>query len=191
MCLNFCHVLKENIYLKLTALFSCIVVLSVFMQRCSIAEAGTYIELKDGRSVWDIHQKKALQTGLSSKETDKCQQNRQEAHRTDSIDAKDYVHLKPRSSLSDEERVLLQTLKKAIYENMVIEKNRFVFNLDRDSFVKTGIPEKYYDLLMQNIRENNHFADSLSIHNSVLLEQILDDYKKQQASFKIDSVDLN
>jgi hypothetical protein len=120
-----------------------------------------------------------------------CQQNRQEAHRTDSIDVKDYVHLKPRSSLSDEERVLLQTLKKAIYENMVIEKNRFVFKLDRDSFIKTGIPEKYYDLLMQNIRENNHFADSLNIHNAVLLEQILDDYKKQQVSFKIDTVDLN
>jgi hypothetical protein len=50
-----------------------------------------------------------------------------------------------------------------------------------------NIPGKYYDLLMQNIRENNYFLDSLSIHNASLLEEILNGYREQQASFKRDS----
>ncbi|MDR0384590.1 MAG: hypothetical protein LBH60_00775 [Prevotellaceae bacterium] len=120
-----------------------------------------------------------------------CQQNTQQEyrHKTNSTVDKDYVHLKPRSGLSDEESTLLRTLKRAVYENMLIEDDRFVFKLDRDSFINIGIPEKYYDLLMQNIRDNNHWADSMSIHNADLLEQVLNDYKAQQASFMKDSID--
>jgi hypothetical protein len=116
-----------------------------------------------------------------------CRQDTpQQEYRTNSMEDKDYVHLKPRSSLSEEELALLQRLKKVIYENMQVEDNMFVFNLDRDSFINMNIPGKYYDLLMQNIRENNYFLDSLSIHNASLLEEILNGYREQQASFKRD-----
>lgn len=76
------------------------------------------------------------------------------------IDDSEYVHMKSRDSLSVEELELFKTLGKVLYENVTVENNKFTFTLEKDSFLNMGIPEKYYDLLMKNIEDNNRYLET-------------------------------
>lgn len=76
------------------------------------------------------------------------------------IDDSEYVHIKSRDSLSVEELELFKTLGKVLYENVTVENNKFTFTLEKDSFLNMGIPEKYYDLLMKNIEDNNRYLET-------------------------------
>ncbi|MCK9305780.1 MAG: hypothetical protein PHP30_09580 [Bacteroidales bacterium] len=94
----------------------------------------------------------------------------------------DYVHLKPDSVLSPKELELKHTLGDIIIEYVVIENNQFVFKLSKKEFLKKGVPEKYYNLVLQNIKDNNKYLDSLldslKIDNiDSLLENTKNQYK--------------
>lgn len=90
---------------------------------------------------------------------------------TTTIDYSDYVHLKPKDSLSIEELEIFNKLEKIIYENMSVDNNnKFSFSIDRDSFINMGIPEKYYILLMKNIEDNNYFAEKNHINPKIFIQ---------------------
>jgi hypothetical protein len=91
----------------------------------------------------------------------------------------DYVHLKPDSILSAKEIELKRTLGNIVNEYIVIENNKFVFKLTKKEFIKKGVPEKYYNLILRNIQDNNKYIDSLKIDNiDALLEHAKNEYKK-------------
>ena len=103
-------------------------------------------------------------------------QNRANNQRIESADS--YVHTKPDSLLSEKEIELKRLIGDVLIKNMAIEDNRFVFKLSRKEFLKTGIPEKYYDLLMQNIDDNNKWVDSYGIKNlDSIYQESMNDYK--------------
>ena len=98
------------------------------------------------------------------------------------IDYSDYVHIKPRDSLSAEELELFHTLEKVLYENVTVENNKFAFKLDKDSFLNMGIPEKYYDLLMKDIADNNRYLEteqSVKLNLDSLWQEIVKAYKEK------------
>lgn len=98
------------------------------------------------------------------------------------IDYSDYVHIKPRDSLSAEELELFHTLEKVLYENVTVENNKFAFKLDKDSFLNMGIPEKYYDLLMKDIADNNRYLEtgqSVKLNLDSLWQEIVKAYKER------------
>lgn len=98
------------------------------------------------------------------------------------IDYSEYVHIKPRDSLSAEELELFHTLEKVLYENVTVENNKFAFKLEKDSFLNMGIPEKYYDLLMKNISDNNRYLEteqSVKLNLDSLWQETVKAYKKR------------
>lgn len=104
------------------------------------------------------------------------------------IDYSDYVHIKPRDSLSTEELELFHKLEKAIYENMSVANNKFSFTLDKDSFINMGIPEKYWTLLMKNIEDNNHFVEreqSIELNLDSSWQENVKAYKNQQLAISV------
>ncbi|MCL2561994.1 MAG: hypothetical protein FWE10_06730 [Rikenellaceae bacterium] len=69
----------------------------------------------------------------------------------------DYVHIKPDSILSEKDIELKYAIMDITIENMAIKNNKFVFKLSKREFLKTGIPLKYYDLIIRNVKDNNKF----------------------------------
>lgn len=67
-------------------------------------------------------------------------------------------------------------------ENVTVENNKFAFKLDKDSFLNMGIPEKYYDLLMKNIADNNRYLEtgqSVKLNLDSLWQEIVKAYKER------------
>lgn len=98
------------------------------------------------------------------------------------VDFPEYVHTKPKDSLSAEELKLLQMLEKVVYENVIVENNKFAFNLDKDSFLNMGIPEIYYDLLMTNMAENNQYfqtGQSVELNLDSLWQESVREYSQR------------
>lgn len=106
---------------------------------------------------------------------------------TITIDYSDYVHLKPKDSLSIEELDIYNKLEKIIYENLSVDNNKFSFSIDKDSFINMGIPEKYYILLMKNIEDNNCFAEKnriIDLNLSTSWQESVKAYKKKTTNIK-------
>lgn len=48
---------------------------------------------------------------------------------------------------------------------MDVKDNHMYFKLNRQQFIDSGIPGPYFDILQQNIKENNAYFDSLGLTN--------------------------
>lgn len=74
------------------------------------------------------------------------------------------VLLIPDSLQTPDQKKLIKDLSIVAYENLIIEDNHMKFILTKDEFVKKGFSEEYYDLIQKNIKDNNHFTDSLGVN---------------------------
>ena len=76
-----------------------------------------------------------------------------------------YKHLGviPDSLRTPEQKALIKLLNEVTYEYMSVKDNHMVFGLTKEQYVAKGIPAKYYDLLQQNIIDNNNFFDANGI----------------------------
>lgn len=54
-------------------------------------------------------------------------------------------------------REFYMSVMKIIYKYHTVENNRDVFSMSRDEFLKTGIPEAYYDWILSGIDDYNDF----------------------------------
>ena len=76
-----------------------------------------------------------------------------------------YERMQADSTYSDidyytpEQRDLYFSLYKLIYEYTEIKNDREVFKMSREDFLKTGIPEAYYDWIVSGVKDNNDFMD--------------------------------
>lgn len=111
------------------------------------------------------------------------QQDEIHIEETSPIDYSDYVHIKHRDSLSADELELLNKLEKVIYSYLIVEDNVFSFKLSKENFLSEGIPEKYYDLLMKNIEDNNNFSadeQNVKLNMDSLWQVTVEEYKSKQ-----------
>lgn len=97
----------------------------------------------------------------------------------------EYVHLIPDSLRTPEQKQLILLLYSVLVDSMVIENNHFVFKLNKTEFLKKGIPEPYYSLIMNDIKQNNIFIDSNVVED---MDQLLQDAFKK---FEINSEEQN
>lgn len=80
----------------------------------------------------------------------------------------EYVNYISDSLRTPEQNGLLLLLSKTILDNMVIENKRFVFKLSRENVIDLGIPEPYYELMLNNVTDFNIMldnADSITINH--------------------------
>jgi hypothetical protein len=56
-------------------------------------------------------------------------------------------------------------LQDVAINNVSVKNNRMVVDISREQILAKGIPERYYHILLQNIRDNNAYIDSIGITN--------------------------
>ncbi|HWK98481.1 MAG TPA: hypothetical protein VNQ55_00975 [Parapedobacter sp.] len=87
---------------------------------------------------------------------------------------KEYVQLIPDSIRTAEQQAVYDMLQKEIprilSEHVEVKDSILVFNMTRDEFVETGLPEQYYDLLLKDIQNINYFSVSGQFHDQILEE---------------------
>jgi len=124
---------------------------------------------------------------LSCTQTKESESANVTANENAKIDYSDYVHIKHlnhRDSMSADELALFDLLEKTIMENTTVKDHKFEFNLSKESFINRGIPEKYYDLLMKNFEEINHYQEteqSVKLNLDSLWQENVKAYKERLA----------
>lgn len=78
----------------------------------------------------------------------------------------------PDSLLTDEQKLLRDKFREVILDHLKIENNQLVYNLTREEFQKSGVPEKYYDQFLLDVETLNQAAQQDS---TLDLEQIWKD----------------
>src|SRR5690606_22459082 len=77
---------------------------------------------------------------------------------------KEYVHMVPDSLRTAEQQAVYDKLKKELHriigEYVMVEDSLLVFKMTRDEFAVTGLPDQYYDLLLNDIQNINYFSVS-------------------------------
>ncbi len=95
----------------------------------------------------------------------------------------------PDSLRTAEQTALLQRLSEVIVKNTSVKNNHMVLDISKEQFVAKGIPERYYHLLQESIRDNNDFFDANGIKNvdSMIRErnEAYDQFKREGDSVLI------
>lgn len=102
----------------------------------------------------------------------------------------EYVNLIPDSLRTPEQNTLLRLIVKTVTENMVIENKRFVFKLTREDVVNLGIPEPYYEVMVNNAIANNIFMDNATDSVSASMYKIWE-RDKDELRYKADSIEID
>lgn len=76
-----------------------------------------------------------------------------------------YLGVIPDSLRTPEQKQLIKLINEVSFKYMSVENNHMVFKLTREEYLAKGIPERYYDLLLKNIQDNNLFFDANGIKN--------------------------
>lgn len=98
----------------------------------------------------------------------------------------EYVQQTPDSLRTPEQKELIKKITIVILENTVVRDNELVFNLNKQDFMKKGIPIQYYDLVQKDILNNNQFFKDNNISN---VDSILKESNKQnRVSLGLDSI---
>ena len=71
---------------------------------------------------------------------------------------------------------LQKELPHILSERVAVRDSLLEFNMTRDEFAETGLPEQYYDLLLKDIPNINYFSVSGQFHGQSL-EEIWDNGK--------------
>ncbi|MNK92502.1 hypothetical protein D3C87_1126290 [compost metagenome] len=85
----------------------------------------------------------------------------------------------PDSLRTEEQTELIKKLQKIIVNNIVVKDNKQVFDISKEEFLATGIPERYYKMMQRNISDNNALFDSIGVSNvDELVRKTKEDYNK-------------
>lgn len=76
---------------------------------------------------------------------------------------------------TSEQTNLIEKLNEITVLYISVKNNHMVFNLSREEFLAKGIPERYYNILEENIRDNNTFFDSNGIKD---VDKMIEERKK-------------
>lgn len=87
-----------------------------------------------------------------------------------------YVNLIPDSLLTTEDRLLGIKLIKAYMENVEVVDNRLVLKLTREDLKKYNIPEPYFEILQNQLIDQNFFFD----HNEDLVPIMLESFTSEK-----------
>lgn len=87
------------------------------------------------------------------------------------------VYQIPDSLRTEEEKVIVRKLKDVLLHDIVVENNEMVLKLKKQEFIDRGIPEKYYDLIKRDLRENNKLFNASE--EKLDVEQMVQDLKSQ------------
>lgn len=78
-------------------------------------------------------------------------------------------------SISGKEGEEIKLLQKTVVNNLIVTDNHVCFALTREKFLETGLPEYYYDQLMEDMKNINNMIDSTGLKN---LDKILEESYK-------------
>lgn len=92
-----------------------------------------------------------------------------------------YLGRIPDSLRTQEQKRLIKSLQDVSVNYISVKDNHMVVDITRQQFIAKGIPEKYYDILLQNIRDNNIFLDSKGIKDvDKMMKDQREEYLKSQ-----------
>jgi hypothetical protein len=126
-----------------------------------------------------INQKEDNQIDLTHLDTDVRYKDLDDTIYLD-IKGEEYKHLVQISDSlrTPEQEKLFQLIGEVIVNYMAVENNHQVLKLSKEEFIAKGIPERYYILLEENIRDNNAFFDSEGIKDvDKMIEEMKDDFR--------------
>ena len=72
----------------------------------------------------------------------------------------EYVNFIPDSLRTPEQNGVLLLLIKAAVEHIVVEDKRYILKLTKEEMMDLGIPEPYYEVLLNNATDFNIFMDT-------------------------------
>lgn len=72
----------------------------------------------------------------------------------------EYVNFIPDSLRTPEQNGLVLLLIKTAEENIKVENKRFVLKLTKEEMIALGLPEPYYEVLLNNVTDFNLFMDN-------------------------------
>ncbi|MEJ5092094.1 hypothetical protein GEO21_18855 [Sphingobacterium faecium] len=115
--------------------------------------------------------------------------NSHTSHNETSVKDTTYVDIKgqkysflgqiPDSLRTEEQTKLIKKIQKIVVNHIVVKDNKQVFDLSKEEFLATGIPERYYKMLQRNISDNNALFDSIGITNvDELVRKTKEEYNK-------------
>ncbi|WP_071145660.1 hypothetical protein [Bacteroides ihuae] len=98
------------------------------------------------------------------------------------LDSNKQIRQLPDSIRMKQEGKELERITKVIVTNLKVVNNHLYMPLNKDEFIKLGIPEHYYDTLIENLKDANKRIDSLGIKNmkEILNESYKDLYEKYE-----------
>ena len=93
------------------------------------------------------------------------------------VQGNEYKHLAsiPDSLQTDEQKELVEKILDVIRHDVVVEENKMLLKLSKEEFLKRGIPERYYYLYQDNLRDNNRWIDSMELDN---VAEMVEDMRK-------------
>lgn len=94
-----------------------------------------------------------------------CQSNKQEDKMLPLLDNYEYVHFIPDSTATAEQLVLKYKIAELMVSHLKNEDGLFKFNLTKEEMIAKGIPEPYYNVILNNITEMNIFQKSNVVKN--------------------------
>lgn len=84
----------------------------------------------------------------------------------------------PDSLQTPEQQMIREQVKMVLREHLFVKGNKILLDLNKEQFLATGLTERYYNMLMKNIYDNNRMFDSLGVKD---LDKKLADLKRDLA----------
>jgi len=79
--------------------------------------------------------------------------------------------INPMDVYSPEQKALAIAIQKIMVNNVTFENGAIVLKMTREEFIKTGIPEPYYDQLVSNLKVMNHFEKEMPSESGSMEEK--------------------
>ena len=98
-----------------------------------------------------------------------------------------YLVITPDSLLSEEDlNIKIKLLDLFINNLKAINGNQIKVDISKEEFLKSGLPEEYYDKVMKDIDDSNvaMMADSLGLYSGLDLEKSIQDAKDHLEKLK-------
>ena len=75
------------------------------------------------------------------------------------------VHLR-----SAEGKALLHRMGTVVYDRFIIQNERFEITINQEEWVKMGLKEEYYDMVVKDFEDINNFLDTTSVYKQLTLD---------------------
>ncbi len=110
-------------------------------------------------------------SGNGSAKNEKSEQSGQSADKSGT--QQEYVHQIPAEERTPEQQKMVETLEAILKENIKVIDGKAVFGMSESEFMKTGLEKKYYDRILQDIKDINSFVKK----NELNADSLFTDWK--------------